>query len=91
MNGVKRTPLRTCVGCRSQKSKMQLIRVVLSPDGVICIDPSGKMNGRGAYLCRDSQCLEAAIRNHGLEKAFRKGLPDETLSRLRMEIEQIDQ
>ena len=53
----KKTPMRRCTGCGEMKEKKNLIRVVRTPDGEIGIDKTGKMNGRGAYLCDDLSCL----------------------------------
>jgi len=57
----KSAPQRTCVACRHVKSKRELIRVVRTPDGTVCVDETGKDPGRGAYLCRDSVCWEKGI------------------------------
>ena len=66
----KKVPMRQCVGCRERKEKKQLIRVVKN-DQEITIDRTGKKNGRGAYLCDNSECLCKAKKNHGLSRAFR--------------------
>jgi predicted RNA-binding protein YlxR (DUF448 family) len=61
----KHVPQRTCVACRQVKSKRELVRVVRAPDGKICVDESGKLHGRGAYLCRDRACWEKGIGQAG--------------------------
>lgn len=58
---MKHVPLRTCIACRAVRAKRELIRVVRTPEGHICIDSTGKMNGRGAYLCRNRRCWQSAI------------------------------
>lgn len=58
---MKHVPLRTCVACRAVRAKRELIRIVRTPEGHICIDSIGKMNGRGAYLCRNRRCWQSAI------------------------------
>jgi|YNPMSStandDraft_1061717.scaffolds.fasta_scaffold56970_2 predicted RNA-binding protein YlxR (DUF448 family) len=58
---MKHIPLRTCVACRAVRAKRELIRIVRTPDGRICVDSTGKMNGRGAYLCRNRRCWQSAI------------------------------
>jgi len=73
----KTIPQRMCVGCRTMKSKKELIRVVRSPIGEISLDGSGKKPGRGAYICPDPQCLKMARKNKGLEKAFKVKIDDE--------------
>lgn len=58
---MKHIPLRTCVACRTVRAKRELIRIVRTPEGHICVDSTGKMNGRGAYLCRNRRCWQSAI------------------------------
>ena len=57
----KKIPMRQCLGCREMKPKRELIRAVKSPDGEVSLDFKGKMPGRGAYLCPNSECLKKAI------------------------------
>ncbi|HZJ83181.1 MAG TPA: YlxR family protein [Clostridia bacterium] len=66
----KKIPLRMCLGCRELKPKKELIRVVRSPEGEISIDLGGKKPGRGAYICKNSSCLENALKNRVLERTF---------------------
>lgn len=87
----KRVPLRQCVGCREMKEKRELIRVVHAPDGTISLDDKGKMNGRGAYVCRCRDCLEKAIKNKGLERAFKEAIPASVYDRLLKESETFEQ
>ena len=63
-------PKRMCLGCREMKLKNELIRVVRNEEGVLEIDPTGKKNGRGAYLCRNSECLTKVIKNKSFSKAL---------------------
>ncbi|MCS6840601.1 MAG: YlxR family protein [Roseiflexus sp.] len=67
----KHVPQRTCVACRRTDAKRALIRLVRDAGGRVQIDPTGKRNGRGAYLCHDPTCWEQAIRRHALERALR--------------------
>ncbi len=81
----KKVPMRMCVGCRTMREKRELIRIVLPPedDGTgITVDFRGKMNGRGAYLCRDCGCLSKAQKNKGLERALAHGIPPEVYEEL---------
>ncbi len=55
---VKKTPMRMCTGCREMKPKKELIRVVKTPEGEIKLDTVGKLNGRGAYICKHAECLK---------------------------------
>ena len=66
----KARPLRRCVGCGNMLPKNELLRVVRIA-GQIHPDPSGKAQGRGAYVCRNSQCLGNAQKRRGLERSFK--------------------
>ena len=70
MSKIRKVPMRTCIGCREQKPKKDLIRVVKDKENKIFIDKTGKANGRGAYLCNDKNCLEKAIKSKALNRAF---------------------
>ena len=59
-----------CLGCNEMKPKMELIRVVRSPEGEISLDFKGKAAGRGAYICRSAECLEKARKARRFEKSF---------------------
>lgn len=62
--------MRMCLGCNEMKPKMELIRVVKSPEGEISLDFKGKAAGRGAYICRSTECLEKARKARRFEKSF---------------------
>ena len=66
----KKIPMRMCLGCNEMKPKMELIRVVKSPEGEISLDFKGKAAGRGAYICRSTECLERARKARRFEKSF---------------------
>ncbi|WP_455529714.1 RNase P modulator RnpM [Ruminococcus sp.] len=66
----KKIPMRMCLGCNEMKPKMELIRVVKSPEGEISLDFKGKAAGRGAYICRSTECLEKARKARRFEKSF---------------------
>ena len=83
----KKIPMRQCMGCRERKAKKELIRVVRRPDGIVQVDFSGKVNGRGAYLCPDPACLNKAIRSKVLERQLEADIPEEVYQRLRKEME----
>ncbi len=68
-------PQRMCVVCRTMKDKAELIRVVRSKDGEFSLDPTGKMPGRGAYVCRDGDCIRRLEKVKGLERAFKGAVP----------------
>ena len=66
----KKKPERTCIACNQQKEKNALLRIVKSKDGIIEVDETGKKNGRGAYICKDENCLNKIIKNKRLERTF---------------------
>jgi predicted RNA-binding protein YlxR (DUF448 family) len=63
-------PRRSCVACRQVRAKRELLRVVRTPAGHIEVDVSGKLAGRGAYLCRDHTCLNQALKQRKLDRAL---------------------
>jgi predicted RNA-binding protein YlxR (DUF448 family) len=67
----KHTPQRTCIACRQVKDKRDLIRVVRTPEGDILLDPSGKANGRGVYLCKETRCWEKGATKERLSQALK--------------------
>lgn len=72
----KKKPQRQCMGCGERKEKQELIRVVRTPEGEICLDATGRKNGRGAYLCRDVECLKKARKKHSLERCLEVSIPE---------------
>lgn len=66
----RKIPMRMCVGCRQMRPKRDLLRVVKTPQGEIALDKTGKLAGRGAYVCPDSQCLQRAVKSRQLERAL---------------------
>ncbi len=66
----KKIPMRMCTGCGEMMPKAELIRIVKTPEGEIAIDLKGKMNGRGAYICKSGECLGKAIKAKRLERTF---------------------
>ena len=83
----KKIPQRQCMGCRERMEKRQLIRVVRTPDGQVQMDFSGKVNGRGAYICPKADCLKKAQKAKALDRALEITIPDEIYDRLAREIE----
>lgn len=79
----KKIPMRMCVGCREMKPKRELIRVVRSPEGEVSLDPVGKKPGRGAYVCRNQNCLGRAIKQKQLERQLEVQLSEEVAAQLR--------
>ena len=94
----KKVPMRTCIGCRESKPKKELIRIVrvsqkLLDEGKasdkVCIDPVGKISGRGAYICPDPECLKSARKNRRLEKEFEMAVEDEVYDLLEEELKKL--
>lgn len=83
----KKIPMRQCMGCRERKAKKELIRVVRRPDGAVQLDFGGKVNGRGAYLCPNPECLKKAVRSKALDRSLEVQIPEEVLARLEKEME----
>ena len=83
----KKIPMRQCMGCRERKEKRAMLRVVRCTDGEIRLDFSGKLNGRGAYVCPDINCLVKAKKSRSLERCLETVIPDEVYSRLEKEME----
>ena len=75
------------MGCRERKAKKELIRVVRTPEGAVCLDFSGKLNGRGSYLCPDLACLKKARKAKSLERSLEVPIPEEVYDRLEKEME----
>ncbi len=86
----KKIPMRMCVGCREMKPKRELIRVVKAPDGAISMDPTSRKAGRGAYVCRNADCLRRAIKQKQLERAFECAIGEETHAALLRELESLE-
>ncbi len=90
MQGKRKIPMRLCIGCGEMKEKREMIRVLRTDTGEITIDATGKKNGRGAYLCRNGECLNKAIRSRGLSRSLKCEIPEEITARLREEMESLD-
>ena len=83
----KKIPQRQCMGCRERKNKNEMIRVVRKTDGEVSLDFSGKLNGRGAYVCPDPECLKKAIKSKSLERSLEVEIPQAVYDRLSAEME----
>lgn len=82
----KKIPLRKCSGCGEMKPKKELIRVVRSPEGEISLDQTGRKAGRGAYVCPELSCLQAARKARRLERSFSCAIPAEIYDRMEKEL-----
>ena len=84
----KKIPMRQCVGCGEMKSKKEMMRVLRCGDGSIVLDVTGRKNGRGAYLCRNRDCLAKAIKSKGLDRSFKMSIPREIYENQEKEFEE---
>lgn len=84
----KKIPMRMCAGCGEMKPKKELVRVVKSPEQEISLDLTGRKPGRGAYVCRNIDCLKAARKAKRFERAFSCKIPDEVYDRMEEELTQ---
>ena len=82
-NRVKKIPQRTCMGCNEKKDKNKLIRIVKNKDNEIKVDKTGKMAGRGAYICDDINCLEKVVKSKRLERVLDTKISEEIYESLR--------
>ena len=80
---MRKIPLRKCVATNEQLPKKELIRVVKNKDGEIMIDPTGKLNGRGAYLKRSLEAIELAKKKRSLNRSLSCEIPDEIYEELK--------
>lgn len=82
----KKVPMRMCLGCGEMFPKRELIRAVKNKEGEISLDLIGKAPGRGAYLCRNLQCLQKARKTRRLERAFSSKIPDALYDKMEAEL-----
>lgn len=85
----RRLPIRTCVACRTSRPKRDLVRVVRTTEGEVRLDSTGRMNGRGAYLCPKADCLRSAVKRRALGRALGAEPPPESIAALEGEMENL--
>ncbi len=83
---MKKIPLRMCTGCGEMKPKKELVRVVRSKEGEISLDLTGRKAGRGAYVCRNLECLKKARKTRRIERSFDCKIPDEVYDAMEKEM-----
>lgn len=86
----KKIPLRQCVGCGEMKAKKDLIRIIKTAEGDIILDATGRKNGRGAYICANSECMVKAEKTRGLSRSFKMDIPKEVYEELKKEMHDIE-
>lgn len=89
MMKARKIPTRTCTGCATSSDKRRFVRVVRTPEGHVEVDPTGKANGRGAYLCADPDCFEIARKRRRLDSALRVNLQDDDYTRLKRDFDEV--
>lgn len=83
---MKRLPQRTCIGCNTKKNKKDLIRIVKNKNGEISVDLTGKMEGRGTYICKSEECLNKAIKNKRIARTLEMEIEECIYENLRKSI-----
>lgn len=91
LTALKKIPQRQCIGCNQMKNKKELIRILKTQDEGIIIDATGKKNGRGAYICRNAECLKKARKSKGLERAFKMMIDSCVYDELEKEMNGLEQ
>ena len=88
---LKKQPQRTCIVCRNETAKRELVRIVKTKDGVIEVDLTGKKSGRGAYVCKDSECINKLCTEKTLNRAFKLNIPQEVYQAIEKELTSVEQ
>lgn len=83
----RKIPMRRCIGCREMREKRALIRIVRNGQGEVTVDPTGRMNGRGAYLCRDLECFAKARKARALNREFSAEIPETVYEEVAAQLE----
>ena len=84
---MKKVPLRRCLGCLESKPKNELYRIIKTKENEILLDETGKLNGRGAYICKNGECLDKAIKFKRIEREFEIKVTDEIYTKIKNRIE----
>lgn len=87
----KKIPERRCVGCGVSFPKSTLIRVVRTPEGEVTLDATGRLNGRGAYVCKNSECFRAARRKKRFASNLDVEIPEAVLDKLEEQIKKYEE
>lgn len=83
----RKQPMRTCLGCGGVFPKKELLRVVRTPGGQVLIDKSGKLAGRGAYICNSTECLDKAVKAKRLGRSLETEVGPDVIEQLRGSLE----
>lgn len=88
---MKKLPVRLCVGCQEPHNKREMIRIVKSPEGEFSVDFTGKKSGRGAYICKNIECLNTAVKQRRLEKSFKCQIDNSVYEQLKEDFAKLDE
>lgn len=83
---VKKIPMRQCLGCNEHKPKVELLRVLRTPEGEILLDFTGKKSGRGAYICKNLSCLQKARKSRRIDRNLECQIPETVYDRMEGEL-----
>lgn len=83
----RKIPMRKCIGCMESFPKKELCRIVKTKENEIFFDSSGKLNGRGTYICKKTECLDKSIKSKRLSKSLEAEIPEEIYEAIKNEIE----
>lgn len=86
INEEKKLPVRKCTGCGERFLKNTLVRIVKTPSGDIVLDTTGKLSGRGAYICRSAKCLKKAEKTLRADRSLSCKIPEEVYKKLEEEL-----
>ena len=86
----KKIPLRQCIGCNELKAKKEMLRILKTTEDEVLLDTTGKLNGRGAYLCKNVECLKKAVKNKGIERSFKMPIDKAVYEKLEKEFLNIE-
>lgn len=84
----KKIPIRICLGCGEKLPKKDMLRIVRNKEGEIHVDPSGRMNGRGCYVCGKKECMDSIIRQKKLSRSFETNVEPFAYETVKSEFEQ---
>ena len=82
--------MRQCIGCGEMKPKKEMLRIIKTAEEEILLDTTGRKNGRGAYICPNSECLKKAVKGKGLERSFKMAIPKDVYEMLTKEMEEFE-
>jgi predicted RNA-binding protein YlxR (DUF448 family) len=86
----RKIPMRQCLGCNEHKPKIELVRILRTPEGEITLDLTGKKSGRGAYICYDVKCLKRARKSKRIDKSLQVDIPEEIYDKMESELEEYE-